>query len=55
MSIFKLEALPVMGLWLLSPGTQVSRTVRSYGSDSTKLVGGFGRSKNKQSEKKLNY
>lgn len=39
--------LPVMGLWLLSPGTQLSLTVRSYGSDNSKLVGGFGRSINK--------
>lgn len=43
-SSFILMLEPVMGLWLLSPGIQLSRTVRSYGSDNSKSVGGFGRS-----------
>lgn len=35
---------PVMGLWLLLPGLQLSLTLRSWGSDSSRSVGGSGRS-----------
>lgn len=35
------------GLWLLLPGTQLSLTLRSCGSDSSRSVGGSGRSSNR--------
>lgn len=39
-----------MGLWLLLPGTQLSLTLRSCGSDSSRSVGGSGRSLNRHAD-----
>ena len=44
--------LPLIGLWLLSPGIQVSLTLLSDGSDTSRSVGGSGRSERSRGKRR---